>query len=618
MIFVTFFSFIAIASAIALLSNRKIELALPLASMSIIVILFFSGLADNLLIGLYLLWAISVAAMCFTVWKFITRFMSTRDLIIRPGLIVLATAFVIFVVWHRNDIVNTWDEMSQWAAAVKNSFILNKFACSPLSNKAYTDYPPAVELFHYFWQKTCGHYQDSTLYVSMNVLTVSFLIPALEKFSFKNLFRALTAAVVILLIPYTLYPLVYTHLFVDPLMGIVFGWVLYTYFGNREKFDAFTVVSASLGIFVLPIIKLSGMIFAIIPTVLIFIDSLIANPPREKLLSLLKVLPLTISALMSKFLWTQMLLSNKILDTWNFDGATEYIQKSLLPWQREGFINFYKAFFNYSVIKETSQTVYNLGPFEVSAFIWLLLLALFAIAILFLYKRKGKTFFTILFVGACLYIVSVSFLYMLSFGANEVSILSSFSRYINSYLVAILLLCVALLLKSFASDKTSQVKWKYAAISIVLLSTHVPINETPLAWFDAKFANSKISAYSRRIEYYDYLNQLNEYLPPNAVLHDFYGSISDSRYCLCPIKVPSPLWQSGDFEYFRTWAKQLGYTHVFFEGITGSVETEEFKNKFGDVFLLGSEIKDFSLYEVVWQNDVPKLKFVVQFGPIFI
>ena len=189
-----FLSFMIIAAIIAIFSNRLIEETFPLAALSIIIVLFCSGFMGTLVIGLYLIWFVSSVGIIYIIYQLIINFRQTLRLVLRPGTVVFVVASIIFVWWHRYDAVNSWDELSQWALAVKNSFYLNTFANYPLSNKGYADYPPAAELFHYFWVKTCGEFKDSYLYVSMNVLIVSFLISTIQKYYFKNIPRTLLAA----------------------------------------------------------------------------------------------------------------------------------------------------------------------------------------------------------------------------------------------------------------------------------------------------------------------------------------------------------------------------------------------------------------------------------------
>jgi hypothetical protein len=72
----------------------------------------------------------------------------------------------------------------------------------------------------------------------------------------------------------------------------------------------------------------------------------------------------------------------------------------------------------------------------------------------------------------------------------------------------------------------------------------------------------------------------------------------------------SPLWQSGDFSWYRTYCKIQGYTHVFFENIIEEEYT--FKRNYSDLFISGeSAIKDYSLYKVEWIDEKSMLRYVI-------
>ncbi len=609
---------------IAVRANRRIEAAFPIAALLIIVVLFvnglvgvlfFSGFKGTLKIGLYSIWLASGVSTVYVIWQLIVNPRPTLRVLLGPGLVIVFLAFIIGVWWHRYDVVNTWDELSQWALAVKNSYLTNTFANTPLSNKYYPDYPPGADLFHYFWVKTCGEFGDSYLYVSMNMLIISFLVPALHDFSLKTPFRASIAAAVILIAPCALAPGVYTRITVDPLLGIIFGWVLYTYYKGRRKWDAFMVVSLSLGLFVLTIIKVTGMMFAIAAVLLIGMDTMILRSHAHGFRTVTRLAPLLVSPLTANFLWKSELSRFRIGSSWNFAGVLGIIQYPPQAWQREGFVNYYRALINYHAIQITSQTEYHLGPFTVSAIVWIVALAGILIGTALLYRWQGKAFLAGLFIGVIPYIFLLSFMYLTAFSEDEVAVLSSFNRYINTYLIAILLLCVSLVLDRFADLAGHGAMNMYIVLGVFSLMVSVPLNETPLAWLNPKYADEKMALYSSRMKYYSYINQLRPYLKEGAVLHIFNGGMAGFRYALAPIKVATPLSQAGDFAWYRRYAKELGYTHVFFEGTYGTVETDAFRREFGYLFLPGSEIKDYSLYEVVWKKHSPMMQYVVRLLP---
>lgn len=601
---IPFLIILILASSISNLYSKPLAVCFPIVSCGIIILLFICGIFNQLTIGIYVIWLLAFVGFIYII---ICKKYCFKKIIV-PATVLLFLALIVSIIWHRYDTVSTWDELAQWALAAKNTFLNDKFACDiTVSNKGYQDYPPAIELFHYFWLKSGNGYKDGSLYVSMNMLILIFIVPALEKINFNSPLKIIVSCIFILLTPYALFPWAYSRLMVDAILGILFGWLLATYYMNREKINSFFFLACSEGLFVLPLIKKSGIFFVIIFLVLIIIDQ-IKNKKS------LEILLLMLPAMISKLLWGYELAKVESEKTFSLEDPLERINDAAV-WQKEGFTNFFKALFNYKAIEETSQTVYNIGVIKVSAIVWIILLIAITFLILKLYNWRGKIFVIGIVICMFIYILSCSFLYLLSFSEGEVLILSSFSRYINTYLVAMLILNITLFINYYSESELRKEKWILAVFVFYCLSIYIPRDMNPISYYSNKLFVDKKSEYIRRSEYEEYMVRLKRYLPNDAILHNFNGDIAASNYCLTPIKVKSPIWQSGDFEWYRSYAEILGYTHVFFEGTFGSVETVEFKKQFGDLFINENEILDFSLYEVIWVNDVPMLNYITTILP---
>src|SRR6266511_4436528 len=155
---------LGLSLSIAVIFRRKIEECIPVVVLSISTILFLSGMLNSLLVGLYIIWALSLISLLYFIINY--RKISLID-IATSGLLYFVGIFAISLLWHRYRVVKTWDELAQWALTVKNSFELDKFATVIESNAIYRDYPPASGLFHYFWMKVGNLFIDSRLYISM-------------------------------------------------------------------------------------------------------------------------------------------------------------------------------------------------------------------------------------------------------------------------------------------------------------------------------------------------------------------------------------------------------------------------------------------------------------------
>ncbi len=612
-VFLPFIVFVSIASVFSCYFKKQIETTFPLTALTIILTLFVSGLLNNLLIGLWFIWIFSIFCFTYIFKLLVTDTARIIKWVLRPGLVVMMITMVVVYFWHYHDVVDNADELVQWALAVKNSYITNRFSCCPSFKGGFFDYPPAVELFHYFWLKTAGNFKDSYLFISMNVLIISFLISALQNFSFKSKKDLIIASLSLVTVPYVFYFWIYTNLSVDGLMGIVFGWLLYLYFIRRNRLDFFTIGSLSLGLFILLLIKsATSIIFAVIVLILITTDLVILVRKNHDKTLFIKLTPLFFFAFLSKWLWKKVLALNSVPPSWVFNMDTvHYIQTSLQPWQKQAFINFYKSIFNYRTLSNTSQIEYVLGPFKVSLIVWLMILLVLLIIISRLYKSRSKIFFILLYVGGVLYIPINSLFYLVLFGEGEDGILSSFSRYINTYLIGILLFCLSLAITRLAKSKKSEKRLIIFMLIFFLIVSWPPINYTPLALFNPVYRKKKERLYLKKLKYRKFVDRVVQHLPRDALLYAFYSSY-EFRYYIMPVKIASLTWQNFTFFEFEKTAKQKGYTHVFLEGYIDSVETDIFKKQFKRLFTPDSEIKNRGLYKVLWYNDTPRLKYLTQ------
>lgn len=517
----------------------------------------------------------------------------------RPGSSFVIVSFLLSVIMHRYSFVNSWDELAQWALTVKIDYVLDKLEPAL---KAYQDYPPASELYLYFWQKLSGEFKDQTLFIAMNVLNASFLAIPLMQVSCDKKWKAIFSCILLWMVPYISYPYYYGYIGVDPFMGTVFAAAICVLLNDRQVRSKNTIVFLCMACAVLVQIKSSGVIFAVC-LVVITIANLIFGIKKKKYWIAFLMLACT---LISKITWSwklQLLQASKV---WSFEEIPS--MEELTVWQKSGFINYFKAIFNHHAIPDTSQTAYALGTvgIPVPLIVWLILILLSLIWIAKREKNRSlNTIFISTFVLCIGYIISISILYRQSFGEGEVAILSSFSRYIGTYLIALTII-VAMHIIQFVWNADLSISKNLWIVILSFFMIYVPANETIFYRIDRQHALEE--NYNDRKKLKEHIERIVAELPPDAVLHIFNGSIAETSYVSVPIRVASPLWQSGDFEYFRTFADRLGYTHVYFDDIYGSVETPEFEERFSDLFL--SPMHDNGLYKVIWMEGKPYLELI--------
>lgn len=587
-----------LAVALSIWVRCKVENTLPICTLGIIVMLYFAGLFNNTSIGLYCLFCLFIFAI---IYLWVRRKMLNKEKIFSLGAVYYWVMLLIAIFQNRYKYPHTWDELAQWAVSPKYLYMTDKFGAFAGSNCFYPDYPPASALFHYVWMQIGNSFEDHRLYISMAVLLSVFLIPFLSKFNIRNdIFKNVLACVGIYVSMFSFYSNAYTSLTVDCLLGVCFAYIIYLEYWEENVFVK--RLGVILAVFVLTITKESGIIFSVIALIIIFAKELI-EMKRDgiKKISVFYIILSLVSCLFSKLSWNFYCNVNSISGTWNHEISSDIIE-NLQEYQLTGFKNYFIALFKYDILEDTSQTVFHLGVFNVPCIVWIVL---FIAAIVILWKKLDKQLkclYAIFMTGLLLYIVAVSKLYLTSFGEGEVAHLSSFSRYLGTYLLAIYL-CI---LFNFFASWGNEI---YLYLLFILLP-HIVVSNTFL--YEINILNTK----EEQEAYYDWekfknrMCKLNNYIEPGSIIHVFNGDIVGSNYALTPTFVASPIWQAEDFSWFRSFASSLDYQYVFFDTINGTIENDEFIELYSDIFNNSEPIMDNGIYQVYYLNDDPKLKFV--------
>ena len=274
---VPFAILIVLSAGISLFFKVRIESAIPSSILLVIAAIYLPALLGSLLIGAMLVWLLTIACVVYIGKCLVERQGDAAELLLRPGLVIFALTFVVAANSYRYSVVLYWDELRQWALSVRIAYFTNALQTEPGPFAVHAHYPPAMEIFNYFWMRSTGRFSDSSMFVSSSMATVAFLVSPLAVFDRKDL-RAVAIVIVLLIMPYalfanTLFNFAY-RLLVDPIMGIMFGWVLYFYYVNRRKLNVYVITSICAALFVLTLTKMDGIVFAYFAAIIILADNL--------------------------------------------------------------------------------------------------------------------------------------------------------------------------------------------------------------------------------------------------------------------------------------------------------------------------------------------------------
>ena len=451
-----FCGILVIAAALAQHGRCRVELTIPVSMFSIALLLYASGLFGSLLPGLYLCYAIILACVVYLTVCAVKKRLCA-GWIFTPGLcfFIAVYAFGLFV--HRQETLIGWDESAHWILTLRNSFALNQFGAVAASSAEYKTYPPIVAMFHYFFTKSSILYANTTLRMSVTVLTAGLLAPLLSVFRGGRRDRLWRIVIGFLLfaLPFAYYKNAYFGAQVDCIQGLTLSCFLSVFFLSDNP--RLRVITAVTGVLFLTLTKDSGLILALIGAVVLAADRLLFAPAqnetakkrrvstRDILLALLFLaLPL-----LAKLSWTGFLCINGIveeasdqLDFWMVDYVKAILSGRFREdyahsYRVEGFAQFWRSVLYDANFHENTRFWLCGIPVPYSVRLGVsIALGLFSICVAD-EKKRLRTALTFLLLGNLIWLAGISILYLCRFTEPENAVLSSVSRYLGTGLIAV-------------------------------------------------------------------------------------------------------------------------------------------------------------------------------------
>lgn len=441
--------------------KRRYEELLPITCSSIVVILFLFGIFGILLIGVYAVCALCLALFVFScVWVIRKKtFKSFLQNIFTPAFFLFCALFAILSFLNRGKLASSWDEFSHWADIVKVMTTLDDFGTNPNSFSAFQNYPPAMSLFQYFFQKINAlvspsfPFSEWRMYFAYQIFFISFFFPFFGGFDFRRPIIQFVSIIATCAAPLLFYSDAYTSIYIDAFLGILSAVGLARCYLCRKK-DAFYCVNILLIMFVLILSKDSGLLFAIFLAIAFWFDFVFFQQPRTKERAAEKIKQASLLLLGSismivipKFLWTLNVKLNHARE--QFTGKIDlheflriFLYRDPSSYRTSVLQNFNDAFITRH---------HSVGSSSI-AFSYIIWLALLMIGLFYLFhinrpKKKvsnHKVMFWIILVQCCTYILGLCILYMFKFSDYEAVRLASFERYINTAFVSVWMIIVLL------------------------------------------------------------------------------------------------------------------------------------------------------------------------------
>ncbi len=477
--FIALFLILGITLSLSHLLRQSFSYILPLTNLSVITVLYIFGVFDALMLGGIVVVAVAVALLLFVaVDSKRRRDPSWRSLLTHPAILLfLAFAILQYVALFSMEVIG-WDELTHWGLVVKNMFYTRTFGGTEAATTMFKGYPVASSLYLYFFQMFGTQFRPAQLFMAMNLLNVGFLLPVISKF--KSLSQKTCGILLILACVLAFNPRAFFSIWNDSYLAILFGYILISYF----CFDSpLRVLPLCLGVFVLTASKNTGVAFSLIALILITLDLLFGKKPTKQARWLL-LLPLGmgLSILLSKLSWSLYLDTHRLGEAWNTGGITVSNLWNALwhptDFQREVARRFWLEFL--LPFSSTSNSSATPIPYPID-------LVLFGILLWQLAKRTKNMRRTVtlaigIFCTFFLYTLAMLSSFLFAFSQEEALLLTSYVRYMNTFVVGILLLLLSMLLGTVREREEVQFhKLPLAILGVLLAATLVtcPV----LKWF---------------------------------------------------------------------------------------------------------------------------------------
>lgn len=492
-LFVSFFPFIGIGFLFMLLWDKKWEEVVGMSTAATIFIMFIAGLFGKLEAGIGVIYILAIIALIVAVILYNKKEKNIKDLI-SPGLVVYGVFVVLILINCRDMRLARWDEFSHWGLAAKDMFYSNSLAKHFDSTVMLKYYPPVATLIEYFFCYTNKLFSYNMVYVGFQIFMLNLLSAGLGICK-KEKNYIVPVAMLILFLPIIFFNDVYNSIYADPLLAFGVAYVLICYF--TEKMSVYNYIRVTGGLFLLTLIKDTGVVLAGLLTLVMLGDTLFQQYRKHKLeiKKTLLILTSTILVCIFFFIW-QFFLS--IPMERNIDSSDVIAEQGIEETETEtmsvtgaigksnigleGILELFKGEapeYRYTVIKNYIGTITggNVYSFGVMAFSYMdLVIVISALMFLFDFKgwiyendQRGISFGIFTFLAAVGYAGFLLVTYLFSFSEREALLLSSFARYLGSYAAGITIAGGVVLLAGINENKKKNVSSLIVIICAILM-----------------------------------------------------------------------------------------------------------------------------------------------------
>ena len=443
-------------------TNYSFEKNLPITIVLIIGIELIFGSLGFLVIGFYvtIILALVSAVVISTRYKTGLFIKDHIPVYISFAFIILLLIFSLYgMKIHRSD------EFSYWGLVVKAMMYWGDLSTNPKSGIGFWTYPPGIGLIQYNLEMIhswMGEFDEWLLYFSKASIYLCFCAPIVSEIKTKRKWIVLG---ILLILPTCFYPDFYYTLYGDPNIGAftACGLIGIFLFDDDDILKAEYVLSC---IFVLSLIKTTGIYFSILITILYLVDTFV----RRQDLQIIKknVLMVVLTLVMSIGIWkVDVLLSNADMPSSNpidFNQLLNVILGNDASYRTQVWHNYLRAPLSIDIAKITIRFLcWNVEVPYIVVIIMSIIICIWVGVYRIKYKgSENKKLYRAVNIIIILHIfffcIGNMLTYMFKFSVVQGVEISAYTRYMNAIFEYLVVSSVVLLILIFQNNYKSSIK----------------------------------------------------------------------------------------------------------------------------------------------------------------
>ncbi len=593
--------------ALKYFTKSKFEILFPLVNLSIIVMLYLFGMCQILVIGGYIILLSILVLFVIAVVKifkhskkeFIKQFFS-------PLVIIIIIFTLVQFIALKGMRVFSHDELTHWGLVVKNMFYQHNFGGGADATTMFKGYPLGSSLYLYFFEMFGVRFVDSYLYMAMNILNLSLLLPLASKFA--NAKQKLTVSLSIIGVAWLFNYKMFFSIWNDQFLSIAFAFILICYFCfiTDDGLPKLNFISMLLATFVLISSKSTGLILVIFAYLIIGLDILIN---RKHLLknnfkkSVLNSTLVLLAILTPKISWSIYLKFIEIGGAWQTNELTlsNILNYCFKPNQFQSQVT--KNFLITLIYPFNNQG--NAGSLQLPIVISSILI--FILIFIIQRKKSNKRECLALRIGISVtfvaYLIGLLISYIFTFDQSEALVLQSFVRYANTYVLGIVLFLVSYYISQLSQWKNNKHTFTYAGIvaSVIVI---IGLIASPLL---TKMTIKQTCQFNQFNSYISQLNTNDRVYIINAS-EDTVKDYLQMRYIATPIDT-SGLKIGGSPHIGDIWNKNMSIdelTSAIIEGNYNYLYIHNFNDNSLQQYetMFNSSIKTKTMYKINNNNGI--------------